>query len=176
MRRLFTVMLAGVMMQTMAPAALDVGVSRGLEDATFVAARRRCWSPTQGERAFARRINSARAGADFGGVRLDPELSKSAKVHTREMARRRTLYHTPSSTLRRRVTNWSILGENVGYGGGVDSLHRAFMDSPAHRANILLGSYRYVGVGVVNRDGRMWVTVLFEGRSDPGTTLRMRRC
>jgi uncharacterized protein YkwD len=176
MRRLFAVILAGMMMQTMVPAGVDVRGSDGLEGTTLVSARRRCWSPTRGERAFARRINSARAGADFGSVRLDPELSKSAKVHTREMARRSSLYHTPSSTLRRRVTNWSILGENVGYGGGVDSLHRAFMGSPAHRANILLGTYRYVGIGVLNRDGRMWVTVLFEGRSDPGTTLRMRRC
>lgn len=175
MRRVFAAVLLGLLVQASAPAP----PGPGFDDMTTSTAARRggraCWSPTRGERAFARKINGARGTLGFGQLRLDPQLSKSAKVHTREMARSRQLYHTPDSALRRRVTNWSILGENVGYGGGVASLHSAFMDSPAHRHNVLLGSYRYVGVGVLNRDGRMWVTVLFEGQSDPGTSLRMRR-
>jgi uncharacterized protein YkwD len=169
------VVLLGLAVQVSVPAPVSPGFD---ERITTAGARRSgdlCWSPTVGERAFARRINGARDGLGFGQLRLDPQLSKSAKVHTREMVRARQLYHTPSSALRNRVTNWAILGENVGYGAGVSSLHSAFMDSPAHRHNVLLGSYKYVGVGVLNRDGRMWVTVLFEGQSDPGTTLRMRR-
>ncbi len=50
------------------------------------------------------------------------------------------------------------------------------MDSPGHRANVLHGGFQHVGIGVLNRDGRMWVTVLFEGVTDPGTPLRMPRC
>lgn len=136
----------------------------------------RCWRATKGEKGFAWRINQARGGRGLGKLSLDPELSKAAKVHTREMADRATLYHTPSDTLRARVTNWVVLGENVGVGGGVTSLHDAFMNSPAHRDNVLHSAYRHVGIGVINRDGQMWVTVLFEGVTDPGTPLRMPRC
>lgn len=127
-----------------------------------------CYSPRRSERRFARLINRARTGTN---LRLDPQLSKAAKVHTREMVRSNSLHHTPSNVLRRRVTNWVELGENVGVGGTVRSLHIAFMNSPAHRDNILRSSYRYVGVGVKRRDGRMWVTVLFEARSNPGSPL-----
>jgi uncharacterized protein YkwD len=73
----------------------------------------------------------------------------------------------------RRVTNWSILGENVGVGGNVNSLHQAFMNSPAHRDNVLFGQYRHVGVGVKMDGDTMWVTIVFESHRDPGTTLRV---
>ena len=140
------------------------------------AADSRCWRSTDGEKGFARKINRARSNHGLGRLSLDPELSKAAKVHTRDMAERSQLYHTPSDALRARVTNWTVLGENVGVGGGVRSLHTAFMNSPLHRDNVLHSPYRHVGIGVVNRDGRMWVTVLFEGLTDPGTNLRMPRC
>ncbi|HET7481500.1 MAG TPA: CAP domain-containing protein, partial [Actinomycetota bacterium] len=58
-------------------------------------------------------------------------------------------------------------------GTEVHSLHRAFMESPPHRANVLDKRFRYLGVGVA-RDGDMiWVTVLFEAEDNPGTTLDM---
>ena len=127
-----------------------------------------CYSPNLSERAFARLINASR---NAGDLRLDPELSKVAKVHTREMARKNSLFHSTSTQLRNRITNWSTLGENVGVGSGVASLHDAFMNSAAHRSNIMLPEYRHVGVGVIKKDGRMWVTVIFEARSDPGSPL-----
>ena len=130
-----------------------------------------CYSPNRKEKKFARKMNGARDNAGKSSLRLDPELSKAAKVHTREMVNKDLLHHTPSDTLRRRVTNWTILGENVGVGGTVGSLHTAFMNSTAHRANILLSDFRHVGVGVKKADGRLWVTVIFEARSDPGSPL-----
>jgi uncharacterized protein YkwD len=128
-----------------------------------------CYSPGKRERRFASLINVARSSVQ--DLRLDPELSKVAKVHTRAMVKENSLFHTPSDTLRRRVTNWTTLGENVGVGSTVTSLHEAFMNSPAHRDNILYSSFRHVGVGVMREDGRMWVTVIFEARSDPGSPL-----
>jgi uncharacterized protein YkwD len=127
-----------------------------------------CYSPNRNERGFARLINVARSSGD---LRLDPELSKVAKVHTREMVRANSLHHSTSTQLRTRITNWSSLGENVGVGSTVTSLHQAFMNSTAHKANILESSFRHVGVGVIKDDGRMWVTVIFEARSDPGSPL-----
>jgi uncharacterized protein YkwD len=86
------------------------------------------------------------------------------------------LYHTPSDKLRHRVTNWTVIGENVGVGGTVSSLHTAFMNSPAHKDNILYTAFRHVGIGVAKKNGRMWVTVIFEAIADPGTPLHMPTC
>lgn len=135
-----------------------------------------CWDSRPAEEGFAGQLNSARLNNGLNRLRLDPELSKAARVHTWAMAKRDALYHTPSHRLTRRVTNWVILGENVGVGGNVDTLHNAFMNSQAHRANIMRSSFRHVGVGSLTRNGRLWVTVIFEGTTDPGTTLRMPRC
>jgi uncharacterized protein YkwD len=130
-----------------------------------------CYSPSKKERQFTSKMNSARQNNGKSTLILDPELSKAAFKHTREMTGRNTLYHTPSDDLRRRVTHWNTLGENVGVGGTVSSLHTAFMNSPAHRDNILYPSFRYVGVGTKSAGGRLWVTVIFEATSNPGSPL-----
>jgi uncharacterized protein YkwD len=116
-------------------------------------------------------MNAARADEGKSRLRLDPEMSKVSKVHTRAMARKESLYHTSSAVLAKRVTNWVLLGENVGVGGTVSSLHQAFMNSAAHRANIMLKQFKYVGVGVKKTEDRMWVTVTFEAKSNPGSPL-----
>lgn len=136
----------------------------------------KCWVVKRDEQGFARKMNLARQAVGKRKLSLDPELSKVARKHTREMVDRDLLYHTSSDALRRRVTHWAILGENVGVGSAVDSLHAAFMASPGHKENILYTSFRHVGVGTKPAGGRLWVTVIFQARDDPGTTLRMPRC
>lgn len=144
--------------------------------ATAASADNPCWQYKTSERGFAKKINAARSATGKGKLSIDPELSRAARKHTWEMVHKDLLHHTAESAFRRRVTNWSQLGENVGVGGTVDSLHVAFMNSPAHRDNILYKNYRHVGIGVVRKNGRMWVTVIFEAQTDPGTTLSMPRC
>ncbi|MGH2808022.1 MAG: CAP domain-containing protein [Actinomycetota bacterium] len=153
---------------------IGVAVGCGLLLATLLPATTAsavCYVNTRAEKSFARKINLARSAAGRNRLRLDPELSKAAKVHSREMVSRETLYHTPTNTLKRRVTRWTTLGENVGVGGTVTTLHTAFMGSSAHRANILYSSFRHVGVGTKRAGGRLWVTVIFEARTDPGSPL-----
>lgn len=156
MKRVFTVVMAGVVLSVAAPATVA--------DAA-------CYSNNDNERSFASKLNAARRAAGKSSLRLDPQLSKAAKVHTREMVKRNLLYHTPTDALKRRVTNWVELGENVGVGGTTTSLHGAFMDSPAHRSNILYNNFRYVGIGAKQANGRLWVTFIFESRADPGSPL-----
>ena len=136
----------------------------------------RCWSYKTSEKGFARKINADRLGLGVLKLRLDPELSKAARKHTREMWTTDLLHHTPSDKLRRRVTNWTIIGENVGVGGTVSSLHEAFMNSQGHKDNILYRTYRSVGIGVAQKNGRMWVTVIFEAVANPGTSFSMPTC
>jgi len=61
---------------------------------------------------------------------------------------------------------WTTYGENVGVvptTAGADTLFRAYMASPEHRANILDPSYRYVGVWSKSAGGFRWNTVDFVG-------------
>jgi uncharacterized protein YkwD len=135
---------------------------------------RGCWEYNSAEHQLARRTNQARAKHGIRPARLDPQLSMVASRHSARMAKRNLLYH--STDLGRVVTRWSSLGENVGTGPSIRPLHRAFMNSPAHRDNVLHGDWRHFGVGSTRQGDRLWVTVVFEARRDPGTTLTMPRC
>lgn len=135
-----------------------------------------CYTYKRPEKRFKRLINVERQNKGMGRLKLDPELSRVAKVQSRRMKRLDLLHHTPTKKLKNRVTNWYMLGENVGVGGTVPSLHDAFMNSAPHAANVLHTSFKRVGVGVVRNDGRIWVTVIFEAVKNPGTTLRMPSC
>lgn len=135
-----------------------------------------CWVSKTAEKGFHRLTNEVRERLGRARLRLDPELSKVARKHTREMTDQNLLHHTTADAMRRRVTFWAILGENVGVGGTVESLQTAFMNSPAHKENIVHGSFRHIGVGTASAAGRLWVTIVFQARDNPGTTLRMPRC
>ncbi len=64
-------------------------------------------------------------------------------------------------------TNFSTMGENIlvaPTGTSVAAMEQAWMNSPAHRANILSGAFTVAGVGLAtSSDGRVWVTVDFGG-------------
>ena len=130
-----------------------------------------CYSSNSNEKSFHKKLNGARNGNGRSSLILDPELSKAAKRHTFEMVNKDLLYHTPTNALKKRVTGWSELGENVGVGGTVDSLHSAFMNSPAHKANIMYSRFKYVGIGSKKANGRLWVTFIFEATANPGSPL-----
>jgi uncharacterized protein YkwD len=132
-----------------------------------------CWNYKAKERKMAQKINRTRSSHNRRRVTLDRHLSRVARVHTNAMIKSRQLFHT--SNLGRKVTRWNRLGENVGYGSTVTSLHRAFMRSSGHRANIL-GRFRHIGVATRKAGGRLWTTVVFEHYRDPGTRLWMPRC
>jgi len=64
-----------------------------------------------------------------------------------------------------------LLGENVGRGGNIETLHQAFMDSPGHRDNLLNPVYDLVGIGVVWSEGIPYVVEVF---MDPIEELRVQ--
>jgi uncharacterized protein YkwD len=135
-----------------------------------------CWRYRTAERRFARKTNLARSSRGMPKLHLDRQLSRAARKHTREMVHRNRLHHTPTRKLSRRVTRWRSLGENVGVGGRVGSLNAAFMDSTPHRANVVNPTFRHFGIGTVRKRGKLWVTVIFESFTNPGTRLWMPPC
>jgi Cysteine-rich secretory protein family len=125
------------------------------------------------EQGFLSAINSTRASNGLAPLTMDGGLQSHARKHTQDMIAAGDIYHSTSSELKAAGgSGWSKLGENVGRGGTVSSLHQAFLDSPSHKANIL-GDYNYVGIGTDTADGALWVTVVFMKKGDtspPATT------
>ena len=110
------------------------------------------------EKRMISKINQARARHGVGPVQLNRGLVRTARAHTTEMTGQRTLFHTPTFSS---VCCWQAIAENVGTGTSVRGLHRAFMGSPGHRANLLNPRMTQVGVGIVSDGTSLWVTELF---------------
>ena len=111
------------------------------------------------EDSFTAKLNGARSARGIPRLTTRSALVTVAREQARRMARSSRLYHNPRLTSE--VTNWRWVGENVGYGPSVASVHTAFMNSPAHRSNILDRDYTEVGIGAVVANGRVWVAEVF---------------
>lgn len=113
---------------------------------------------TTAEARFVARINQARSELGLPPLVVRPRLTDYARSHSAAMSRQKTLFHTRNFSV---LCCWSWIAENVGVGFDVPSLHRSFMASPTHRANILDPRLRRLGVGIFRSGGRIWVTQIF---------------
>jgi peptidoglycan hydrolase-like protein with peptidoglycan-binding domain len=116
-------------------------------------------SATTTEDSLTARLNGARSDQGLPSLTTRSDLVAVARAQATRMADSGTLYHNPNLTTD--VTNWRWVGENVGYAPDVQTVHVAFMNSDAHRANILDTDFTEVGVGVVERGDRVWVAEVF---------------
>ncbi len=127
---------------------------------------------TSVEDTFTNKINKARTARGLPRLATRGHLVDVARGWAAQMASQSKLYHNPRLTSD--VSNWRWVGENVGYGPTAPIVHKAFMDSAGHRANILSRNYSEVGVGAVVRGGRVWVAEVFRrpssSTSSPGYT------
>ncbi len=113
------------------------------------------------EAEFLSKINASRSAAGLGSLKSSGSLSSYARGHSGDMADAGAIFHSTSGQLSSAAgSGWTKVGENVGKGPSVDSLHNAFMNSAGHKANIL-GAYDTAGVGVALKDGYIYVTVVF---------------
>lgn len=112
------------------------------------------------EADFVQLINQERTRRGLSPLCVAHDLTRVARSHSVDMRAKTLLHHNPD--LGGDVTNWKRLAENVGVGYGTTSLHKAFMESPGHRANILDGRVTQIGIGIeVESSGRVWVTQVF---------------
>lgn len=128
------------------------------------------------ERRFLDLMNDERRAAGLDDLVATPAVADVARAWSKTMASEGRLRHNPRVGEQLPV-EWSRWGENVGWAsnaGGKDlatvtrRLHRGFMDSDGHRANIL-GRFNQVGVGIaLDRNDTMWATMVFvKGPVDP---------
>ena len=107
-------------------------------------------------------LNRTRAHQGLHRLRLNKRLSRAARRHARDMARRNYFSHDTLGggsfldRIRRtghlRDAHSWIVGENLAWGSRTfcrpQVIMRMWMNSPGHRANILNGTFREIGIGV----------------------------
>lgn len=130
---------------------------------------------TSDELRFLDLVNHERAARHLAQLKPDPLLVQVAREHSREMYQKSYFDHlspTPGArtpmdrylgAVRARPAH-ACVGENLFYCSSVDvdRGHRALMNSPEHRANILYPLFRRSGIGIFKSDtGAFWVTEMF---------------
>jgi uncharacterized protein YkwD len=88
--------------------------------------------------------NNARIAAGLPPLAVTAQLTAVAQAWANHLAAANALSH--NGQLRVQVTDWSVLGENVGVAGDIPTVQAAFMASAPHKANILNTSYTQMGV------------------------------
>ncbi|MFN8015746.1 MAG: CAP domain-containing protein [Acidimicrobiia bacterium] len=124
------------------------------------------------EQDFLNRTNALRASLGLGALKVNGELLTKARNWSQTQADSGTIFH---STLTNGVTqNWHRLGENVGMGPDVASIHDALVRSPRHYENLADPGFTDVGIGVVRQGDVIYVTQVFMElmpvNSQPATT------
>ena len=130
-------------------------------------------TPAQDEGEFLALINRDRTAAGLTALVFDTKLAGTSRSWSQTMAGRDAISHDPNlgGVATQVDPSWRMVGENVGVGYSVGSLHNAFMNSPGHRANVMAPAYNRVGIGVVHSGGKIWVTIRFlQGPAIAGPT------
>ena len=121
--------------------------------------------------------NQTRANSGLTKFCVHPALQSAARAHSKEMIDRDYFAHnsyngeTFSNRLKRygytpQPNRYWTVGENIAlnYSTGVTSantVHNQWMNSPGHKANILNGKFKQIGVGAFygnykGKNGTMW--------------------
>ena len=133
--------------------------------------------PDEVRRRLFELINAERARAGLAALTFDPGLSEAALRHSEDMRANGFVAHVSPATgstedrLLRAGIVTSLAAENVSRGYSPDEIHKGFMDSPGHRAAILLAGATHVGIGVAFKqeyeNPSYFVTELFIRRIPP---------
>lgn len=109
--------------------------------------------------------NKTRIDADLVRLRQVRCLKRAARTHARRQADQQRMFHQPLRPVMERC-GLRMAGENVAVGYELPLVvHRAWMLSPGHRANILERRYRLVGVARARgANGVLYWAVVFGRR------------
>jgi uncharacterized protein YkwD len=114
------------------------------------------------ERALIAKVNDARAQHGLGPLRAHRGLSRAADTHSGDMLRADFFDHpssdgTPFDRRVRRFADVDLVGETLASlgnrHGGAATVVQMWLDSPPHRAIVLRGEFRRIGVA------RRWGTL-----------------
>lgn len=106
--------------------------------------------------ALLTRINDTRHSFGLAPLTRDSRVDAIAHAHSEDMRDHNFIAHvspttgSPSDRIVRAGLHASLGAENIGRAYSADEIHEGLLDSPGHRANILLREATHVGIGVVS--------------------------
>lgn len=115
-------------------------------------------------------VNAERAKAGLPALQVDMRVVQTARVKSQDMITYNYFSHdsarlgSPFDQMRRAGIQYRTAGENIAGNQTVEAAHRALMNSPGHRANIMSRSFTKIGIGII-KGGRygMMFTQQFTG-------------
>lgn len=124
------------------------------------------WSATErqiAEKQIFDQLNQERQSAGLPALEWSEQAAQAARLHAQAMLENGQLSHQflgePSLAERIGATGarFTLAAENVARTGYVEDVHPALMNSRGHRSNILSSAYNAAGIGVVERQGKIYV-------------------
>jgi uncharacterized protein YkwD len=113
-------------------------------------------------------VNAERTAAGLPTLTWSSALTEVATEYATEMATDGFFSHNSPRTgdvgdrLHDAGISFRFAGENLAWGPTTDRIHVGLMNSPGHRANILNGRFRNVGIGVVRGPLGLMVVQVFQ--------------
>lgn len=104
---------------------------------------------TRSERAIVRLLNAERSRYGLPRLRLSSALTRAAQAHSWNCLRSNSLSHTTGRITSARASGEALAWSQRGAGSGARSIVNLWMRSAPHRAIVLNGNFRRVGVGRV---------------------------
>ncbi|MGO8794766.1 MAG: CAP domain-containing protein [Candidatus Sulfotelmatobacter sp.] len=107
-------------------------------------------------------VNQMRQDRRLPALRWNEALAVAARRHAAVMAEHGVVEHvfagepTLASRAAQTGLRFSWLAENVAQSATIENIHAEFRKSPNHRANILDSDMDSIGIGVVERGGRLF--------------------
>jgi hypothetical protein len=109
-------------------------------------------------------LNQEREKHSVEKLQWNDAVAEAARSHAKALAENGQLSHQfpGEATVPERIgatgARFTLSAENVARTGYVEDVHLALMTSPGHRANMLNAAYNAVGIGVVESEGKVYVT------------------
>ena len=139
-------------------ASIDKAPKAAIEKAPRGSLADRDYSQTKLDPTFARDIvNQYRAEHGLKPLKLNPELTAAAKVHSRDLAKWDRISHygsdgsNPWDRVKRAGFKARLAAENVGTGQvDFNEVMKGWKESPGHNKNLLLSDAEYMGIALVS--------------------------
>lgn len=117
-------------------------------------------------------INQEREKEGLSPLKMDNSLVKLARIKSADMGLYNYIGHvspnygSPADLANKYNCNGQRLGENlmVLYKLDANFIHKKFMESPSHKANIIKAEYNEIGIGIVKIGSDYFVTQIFRTR------------
>lgn len=125
------------------------------------------WTETEklsAEKQIFTQLNHARTENGLPALEWNDQAVNAARLHAQALLENGKLSHqfpgepSPAERIGAAGARFTLSAENVARTEYLEDVHPALMNSPGHRANILSPKYNAVGIGVVEHQGKIYVT------------------